>query len=65
MEMLEIEEIQSVKHEVSTVLCKLPSCPTEIWNAQSTTLLLGLWAGQAMFEGQVVGKLNGSGTTST
>ena len=46
--MLEVEDIQSVKHEESTLLCKMPSYPTEHWSAQLMSLLLGLWDGQAI-----------------
>ena len=59
--LLEVDDIQSVKHEESTMLCRLLSCPTDFWNAQLTTLLLV----RQRNNGQIVEQLNGSGTTST
>ena len=38
---LEVGGVQSVKHVESTLQCKLPSCPTELWDARMTRLVLG------------------------
>ena len=42
--MLEVDDVQTVKHEEPTLLCQMPSCPTELRNAHLMTLVLGvLW----------------------
>ena len=62
---LEVGGVQSVRHVESTPQCKLPSCPTELWNAWKMRPWWGLWAGQPMCEDQPAEKSNGSGAAST